>query len=254
MNGKIVIIFIVSVAFFTLAAKYRFHDSAHVMGMLKKGGGMVRHPPVLDKDRDTYMLIATAGVVPPYQGNARVVLEGDPTLTATFYNSEPAVDLSPYRHPKFRDNTYYDLRPKDRIGLWVKIKRGPAAAQPQNVAATPGKPERVAAPDCVQCEPEEKEASAGKTGRQAYAQPAGDSGGKPRDSAKGVEQAGKWKGNGKEASPDSGGSGSRWRGKSGDTSPAKGPTLAFYDTATNEPLLRIPIRFTGGAGGGGDDH
>ena len=223
MNWKILLIFIASVAFFSLAAKYRFHDSAHSIGMIKKGGGMARHPALLDKDRNSYMLIATAGVMPPYQGNARVVLEGDPSLKAEFYDSVPAVDLGIYRHPEFRENTYYDLRPKDRIALWVKIKR--SQAYHQQALGMTGKPNRGAEPLCTQCEPAEN------------------------DSATGARKE-----KGKQTAMDSGNPGSRWQGKGSGAKPSKGPALAFYDTSTNEPLLRIPIRFTGDAGGGDDDQ
>lgn len=248
MNEKTVIIFIVSVAFFTLAATYRFHDSAHAMGMLKKGGGMARHPALLDKDKDNYMLIATAGVVPPYQGNARVVLEGDPFLTATFYNSEPAVDIGIHRHPAFRDNTYYDLRPKDRIALWVKIKRRPVAAQQPAVVVQQKQTGHEAAPVCSQCEPEDVGAA---TKTNGYAGPAKKPGGKTNDSVKSTDLGVTWKSKGPDTTI---GSGSKWHGKKAGAMSAQGPALAFYDVATNEPLLRVPIRFTGGAGGGVDDH
>lgn len=252
MSGRTVIIFIVSVAFFTLAANYRFHDSAHTIGMLKKGGGMARHPALLDKDRDTYMLIATAGVVPSYQGNARVVLEGDPTLTATFHNSEPAVDLGIHRHPTFRDNTYYDLRPKDKIALWVKIKREPVAVQQQTAVVAQQKQAERGAPPCTQCEPEDRGSATTKTtAKKVSAGRTVESELKTDDSVKSADQSVAWKGKGLDSASDSG---STWRGKKAGAMPAKGPVLAFYDVATNEPLLRIPIQFTGGAGGSGNGH
>ncbi|MDD2851810.1 MAG: hypothetical protein PHY09_07910 [Desulfuromonadaceae bacterium] len=215
MNGKTLIIFIVSVAFFTLAATYRFHDSAHAMGMIKQGGGVARHPALLDKDRDSYVLIATAAVVPPYHGNARVVLEGDPTLTATFHNSEPVVDIGIHRHPTFRDNTYFDLRPRDRVALWVKIKRGPVTVRQHTpVVAQQKQAVRGTEPVCTQCESE---------GGNMTAKSSADAG-------------------------------SKWRGKKVGSQGVKGPAVAFYDVATNGPLLRIPIQFADGAGGGDDDH
>ncbi len=172
MSGKILLIFFVSAAIFMLAATYRFHDSAHAMGMIKKGGGMARHPALLDKDRDSYVLIATAGVVPPYQGNARVVLEGDPTLTATFHNSEPALDLGFHRHPEFRNNTYYDLRPRDRIALWVKIKRTRSLQDRKQAAiALNQKRMRGALPPCTQCEPEIKGADTVASEQGEHARP-----------------------------------------------------------------------------------
>ncbi|MGA7826851.1 MAG: hypothetical protein WCA04_04280 [Geobacteraceae bacterium] len=123
-------IFILSAAISTLAAHHRFQDSAHSMGMLKVGGGLARHPAMLDKERDSYVLIATAGVIPPFHGNARVVLEGGQGLEATFHNAEPALNFAFHHRPGFRGDTYYDLRPRDRIALWVRIKRnGPPWAK-----------------------------------------------------------------------------------------------------------------------------
>lgn len=123
MNYKTIIAFLLSVTVCGVAASYRFHDSAHAMGTLKTGGGTVRHSAMLDRDRDSWVLIATAGVVPPFRGNARVVLEGDRRLAATFHNAQPAVSLGVHHRPEFRADTYYDLRPGDRIALWVKISR-----------------------------------------------------------------------------------------------------------------------------------
>jgi len=251
MSVKTLLVFIVSVAIFTLAATYRFHDSAHAMGVIKKGGGMARHPALLDKDRDSYILIATAGVVPPYQGNARVVLEGDPGLTATFHNSEPVLDLGIHRHPEFRNNTYYDLRPRDRIALWVKIKRNQVTAQKQASTALIRQPETTTLPPSTQCEHENKGAATVAIEQNNYARPSTNPEGKPPESLNAGEQEAARKDRGQGSSTESG---SRWRGKGSGAKPAKGPAVAFYDAATNEPLLRIPIRFTGGTGGGVNDH
>lgn len=246
MKGKTLLIFIVSCAFFTLAATYRFHDSAHSMGMIKKGGGMARHPAVLDKDRDSYVLIATAGVMPPYRGDARVVLEGDPNLTATFHNSEVPIDLGVYRHPAFRDNTYYDLRPKDRIALWIKIKRGQSPALQHAAAAGVQQQGRGAEPPCPHCEPDEKVTAAVPDGKNVHAAVSTT----PEQSSRGLRKDMVGKGDNRDAAA----SGSRWRGNGGGTMQTQGPAVAFYDAATNEPLLRIPIRFTDGKGGGRDEH
>ncbi|MBL0224850.1 MAG: hypothetical protein IPQ16_04505 [Geobacteraceae bacterium] len=243
MNGKTIFIFIAAVAFFTLAATYRFHDSAHAMGMIKKGGGMARHPALLDKDRDSYVMIATAGVLPPYKGNARVVLEGDPTLTATFHNSEVPFDLGVFRHPAFRDNIYYDLRPKDRIALWVKIKR-----RQEPAVATIQQGGRETEPLCPQCEPDDKTLGAEK--KASVGQMAG-SELKHHEKENISGQTSSLQDN---RQPAKAGLGNRWEKKAAGALPAKGPAVAFYDVATKEPLLRIPIRFTGDKGGGADEH
>lgn len=123
MTIKAIAVFLLAVAICGFAAVHRFHDSAHAMGTLKRGGGQARHPALLDQDRDSWVLIATAGVVPPFRGNARVALEGNPALSATFHNARPAVNLGLHHRPEFRGDTYYDLRPGDRIALWVKLSR-----------------------------------------------------------------------------------------------------------------------------------
>lgn len=123
MNIKTITAFLLAVAVCGVAATHRFHDTAHAMGTLKRGGGQARHPALLDQDRKSWILIATAGVVPPFRGNARVALEGNPGLEATFHNARPAVNLGLHHRPEFRADTFHDLRPGDRIALWVKLSR-----------------------------------------------------------------------------------------------------------------------------------
>jgi len=125
---KKIIFFTLAVCISLLGATYRWADSAHSIGLFKTSGGEARHPSSLDSGKDTYTLIATATVIPPYQGDARVVLEGSPSLAYKIYSSDPVIDLGIRRHPKFRDNVLYGLRPKDRIALWVVIK--PPALDP----------------------------------------------------------------------------------------------------------------------------
>jgi hypothetical protein len=196
MKFSTIALFGLSVVISAVAAHHRFHDSVHAMGMLKSGGGSARHPAVLDKERDSYVLIATAGVVPPFRGNARVALEGGRGLSATFHNAEPAVNFGFHHRPEFRGDTYYDLRPKDRIALWVRITRKvpPERASARTAASIPA--EADALTDC------------------------------PQHLAGGGLPAGKNR--------------------------SAGPELAFYDTATNDRLLGIPIRFVapGGASHG----
>ncbi|MDH4231386.1 MAG: hypothetical protein OEW04_05070 [Nitrospirota bacterium] len=117
------------IAFFTLAvcisllgATYRWADSAHSIGLIKASGGEARHPSSVESGKTTYTLISTATVMPPYHGDARVVLEGDPEMDYRIYSSDPVIDFGIRRHPRFRDNILYDLQPKDRIALWVVMK------------------------------------------------------------------------------------------------------------------------------------
>lgn len=189
MKLQTVLIATASIAVCTLAAGYRFSDSAHVMGVIKKGGGTVRHGANLDPGRKRTSLIVTARVVPPYRGDARVVLEKAPGYTYTLYNSEPAISL-PFRHrPSFTDNTYRDLRPHDKVALWVVMEQ----KQPSpNVLPGPGE----GSSDCCLAG-----ADRGKRGAR------GKGGGEP-----------------------------------------KGPFLAFYDAASRERLLTVPLQ-VGSAGG-----
>lgn len=132
MNIKSIVFFVLSVALSVLAASYRFHDSAHAMGVLKRGGATSRHPVVLDGQARSASLIVTARVLPPYRGDARVVLENTPGYSYTIHNSEAVIRLPFHRRPSFDGTTYRDLRPNDKVSLWLVIK--PEAAASMEVA------------------------------------------------------------------------------------------------------------------------
>ncbi len=119
---KKILFFIIAVCISLLGATYRWTDSAHSIGLFKAGGGDIRHGASLESGKAAYTLIATATVMPPYHGDAKVVLEGTPKMDYTIYSSEPVVNLGIRRQPRFKENILYDLRPKDRIALWVVIK------------------------------------------------------------------------------------------------------------------------------------
>jgi len=142
MKTAHIVIFVLAVALSLLAATYRFNDSAHAMGVLKKGGSMARHPAVLNSRDGRATLIVTARVVPPYRGDARVVLEGAPGHTCTMYNAEPAVRFPFHHRPAFAGSVYSDLRPHDKVALWVVLK--PAG----EVATAAGPPPASDATDC----------------------------------------------------------------------------------------------------------
>lgn len=125
MQLKTLLCSILAAAVSLFAAGYKFHDSAHTMGVISAKGGKIQHPPLLDKGRSLYTLIATATVIPPYRGDVRVVLEGSPKMTYAIYNSAPVIDLGVHRRPAFRDHTLYGLQPLDKVALWVVLK--PAA-------------------------------------------------------------------------------------------------------------------------------
>ncbi len=119
---KKIIIFIVTVGVSLLAASHRWNDSAHAIGVIKADGGTARHPISLESGEDSYMLIATATVLPPYRGDVRVVLEGEPAMEYEIHSSGPIVDLGLYPWPAFKEGIFYGLKPKDRPALWVKMK------------------------------------------------------------------------------------------------------------------------------------
>ena len=66
-------------------------------------------------------MIATATVLPGYQGDVRVQLQGIPGIPHTIRNAQPLIDLGIRHLPRFNDNTYYGLRSGDRLALWVMM-------------------------------------------------------------------------------------------------------------------------------------
>jgi hypothetical protein len=119
MKLKSLIFFALSVAICLIGATTRIHDSAHSIGTLSLKGGKVNHPALLDDERSRYTIIATGTVRPPFQGDVRVALEGQPEFDYRIYNSRPVVDLGFFRRPRFINDTFYDIRPEDKVALWV---------------------------------------------------------------------------------------------------------------------------------------
>ncbi len=119
---KKIFFLILAITISLLAATHRFGDSAHSIGLIKADGGAVRHGAHFEGGYDRYTLIATATVIPPYRGDARVVLEGEPALSYELSFSAPVVDLKLHRLPRFENNILYDLAPKDRLALWVTMR------------------------------------------------------------------------------------------------------------------------------------
>jgi len=128
MKAKSIVFFILALALSSLAATYRWGDSGHSIGLIKAAGGGARHPAILASGEEEYTLIATATVIPPYRGDARVILEGKPPIEHRIHLSGPVVDLGIRRNPELRDNVLYGLQPRDRIALWVVMK--PPAIDP----------------------------------------------------------------------------------------------------------------------------
>ena len=122
MHLKNMSFFLLAFGISLLGATYRWGDSAHSIGLISERGGKVRHPSFLKSGKNRYALIATATVIPPYRGDARVVLEGEPEMDHEIYVSGPAIDLGLRRLPQFRDSVLYGLQQKDRIAIWVVMK------------------------------------------------------------------------------------------------------------------------------------
>ena len=118
---KKILIFLTAVGISLAAAVHRWDDSGHAIGLIKAKGGEARHPVSLASGNDRYMLIATATVIPPYSGSARVELKGASKIPYTIELARPVVDLGVRRLPRFSDGVLHDLRPRDRVALWVKM-------------------------------------------------------------------------------------------------------------------------------------
>jgi len=119
---KGLLVFILAAALSVAAAWYRHGDSAHAMGMVSVKGGRALHPVHLPCGKDRYTLVVTGTILPPYRGDARVVVEGEPTLHYSVYGSDPIVDLGLRRRPTFNEQTLTDLRPGDRFTVWVVLQ------------------------------------------------------------------------------------------------------------------------------------
>ncbi len=117
-----------AVAVATLAAWYRWPDSAHAIGVVRRGGGAARHPVALPAGQDAYVVVVTAPVLPPWRGDARVAVEGEPPVGWEVEVSRPVVDLRLHRWPVQDGDRIRGLEPRDRLALWVKLT--PPAVDP----------------------------------------------------------------------------------------------------------------------------
>lgn len=107
----------------TVAAAWRWPDSAHAMGTVRRGGGAVRHAAVLQPGPDRYQIVLTAPVVGPWRGDARISLEGgEGPLPFDVSLSRPPVDLGFHHWPRLDGKVLRDLAPGDRLALWVSFE------------------------------------------------------------------------------------------------------------------------------------
>lgn len=119
MRYKKPLVFILSAGLSLFAAVYRWGDSSHAIGLISERGGKVRHPSYYTSGKNRYTQIVTATILPPYHGNARVLMEGNPPMKYELFSAEPIVDMGFRKKPRYCDNIYYDLKPGDRISLWL---------------------------------------------------------------------------------------------------------------------------------------
>lgn len=125
MCSKKLLVFLLAVVISAVAAGFRWGDSGHAIGLIKRKGGEARHPIVVAGGKGLYSLIVTATVIPPYSGDARLVLEGEPEFDYEIFFNEPVIDLGLRRRPEFREPVLQGLKPRDRVAIWVVIR--PAA-------------------------------------------------------------------------------------------------------------------------------
>lgn len=123
MKIHYILIFVLALGISLLAAWYRFGDSAHAMGILTARGGSVPHPVSLEPDLNSYAVVVTAAVMPPWRGGAKVSLEGNSLWDWQVHASEPVVDLGVHRQPRWQDGAFHDLQPRDRLVVWLQLRR-----------------------------------------------------------------------------------------------------------------------------------
>lgn len=105
----------------TAGAVWRWPDSAHALGVVRQEGGQARHPLVLEPGPSHTMLVLTAPVAPPWHGDARIAIEGEPALDFEVFLSRPVVDLGLHHVPALEGRVLRGLRPGDRIALWLRL-------------------------------------------------------------------------------------------------------------------------------------
>lgn len=122
MWAKKIVAFLMAVAVSWAAAGYRFRDSGHAMGRLSVQGGGVRHAVQLEPGRKQYVVVVTATVLPPYRGNVRVTVEGQPDMECRISGSRPVIDLGLRRRPVLRGEVLEGLEPRDKFALWFVLR------------------------------------------------------------------------------------------------------------------------------------
>ncbi len=130
----------------TVAAAWRWPDSAHAMGVIRSAEGEGRprgrgrgavHPVALPAGPARYQLVVTAPVLAPWRGDARLSLEGEPPLDWSVELTQPIVDLHLRRWPRLEGKVLRGLEPGDRLALWVDVA-APVVDPVCGMPCTPG--------------------------------------------------------------------------------------------------------------------
>lgn len=124
---KTAAVFAAALALFLGAAAWRWPDSAHAIGVVRapaadgRRGGEARHPVALRAGPSRYQVVVTAPVLPPWRGDARIELEGEPALDWSVELSQPVLDLGLRRWPRLDGRVLRGLAPGDKLALWVDL-------------------------------------------------------------------------------------------------------------------------------------
>jgi hypothetical protein len=141
---KQVAVLAATVAVCTVAAAWRWPDSAHAMGVIRSADAAGRprgrgpgHPVALPAGPERYQLVVTAPVLAPWRGDARIALEGEPAVDWSVELTHPIVDLGLRRWPRLEGKVLRDLAPGDRLALWVDVA-APAVDPVCGMVCAPG--------------------------------------------------------------------------------------------------------------------
>jgi hypothetical protein len=116
---KKLLVFVFAASLSAAAAWYRHGDSAHAMGLVSVKGGRAHHPVQLAAGKERYTLVVTGTIIPPYRGDTRIEVDGEPEIPFAVHGSDPIIDLALRHRPSTHDRTLTGLQPKDRFTIWV---------------------------------------------------------------------------------------------------------------------------------------
>jgi YHS domain-containing protein len=120
------IFFIIAVAVSLLAASHRWNDSAHAITTVSNKGGSVRHAVELKGGEDRYTIVVTSTVIPPYRGDIKMALEGEPQIPYEIRSSlPPRFNLGVHKWYSIEGDIVKSVKPRDKFILWLILKPNP---------------------------------------------------------------------------------------------------------------------------------